>query len=101
MQVTDSDLRELRDLILGMDKKLDVFIARTDERFNSIDERFKGVDERFKGVDERFKGIENQLTDIKVQLRAQDTRLWGFITTLSLTIIGFLTKLAFFSGARV
>lgn len=86
MQTADSEVRELRDLILGLDKKMDVFIARTDERFNNMDERFKSID--------------TQLSDIKIQLRGQDSRLWGFIVALSLAIIGFLTKLAFFPDVK-
>lgn len=34
--ITESDLKELKDLILGIDKKLDVYIARTDEKFKSV-----------------------------------------------------------------
>jgi hypothetical protein len=87
MQATDSGLKELRDLILGMDKKMDVFIARTDERFNAIDERFKF--------------IVTQLVEIKAQLKSQDNRLWGFIAVLSVAVIGFLGKLAFFPDIKL
>jgi prophage regulatory protein len=46
-------------------------------------------------TDERFSASDTQLEDIKLQLRSQDTRLWGFIVALSLAVIGFLSKLAF------
>lgn len=110
-QVTGIDIRELRDLILGLDKKIDgldkrleVSQARNDERFNSIDQRFSALDAQLtdfkKSTDTHFadirKSTDTQLADIKIQLRAQDTRLWEFIVTLSLAIIGFLSKLAFF-----
>ena len=99
-QSTDTDIRELRDLMLGLDKKLDgldkrleVSQARNDERFNSIDQRFTALDTQ---LTDFKKSTDTQFADIKIQLRAQDTRLWGFIVTLSLAIIGFLSKLAFF-----
>jgi hypothetical protein len=69
---------KITDVIASMDKKLDVYIAQSTEQMKSID---------------------TQLSDIKTQLRAQDTRIWGFIVTLSLAIIGFLSKLAFFTQA--
>ncbi len=72
--------------------------ARTDERFNSMDERFKSIDTQLSDIK---KGTDTQFADIKVQLRGQDTRLWGFIATLSATIIGFLVKLAFFPNVKV
>jgi hypothetical protein len=125
-QATDTDLRELRDLILGLDKKLDgldkkvdVYIAQNTEQLKGLETRLvdfkkgteiqisdlkKGTETQIsdlkKGTETQIsdlkKGMDTQLSDIKIQLRAQDTRLWGFIVTLSLAIIGFLSKLAFF-----
>ncbi len=92
-QTQPDKLDRLESFIERIDRKLDaiasdvqdmklesrVFQARADERFNSIDKRFSSIDGRFKSVD-------TQLSDIKVKLRAPDTRLWGFIATLSETI---------------
>ncbi|NCJ06353.1 hypothetical protein GS597_07480 [Synechococcales cyanobacterium C] len=115
-QATDSEIREIRDLILGLDKKIDsldkrfeVSQTRTDERFNSIDERFNSIDERFNSIDERFSALntqlsdfkkttDTQLADIRTQLRSQDNRLWTFVTALVLALVGLLSKLAFFPG---
>ncbi|NCJ05166.1 hypothetical protein GS597_01255 [Synechococcales cyanobacterium C] len=81
-QATDSEIREIRDLILGMDKKIDgldkrleVFQARTDEQFKSIDQRLSTLENR---------------------VAAQDSRLWTFVSALVLALIGLLAKLAFF-----
>lgn len=77
--------------------------ARTDERLNSIDERFKGIDQRFNSVDGQFadirKSTDTQFADIKVQIRAQDSRLWTFITALILAVVGLLSKFLFFPQA--
>ena len=92
-QATDIDMKEIRDLLLnldkqidGLDKKIDVYIAQNTEQLKGLDTQLTD----FK------KSTDTQFADIKIQLRAQDTRLWGFIVTLSLAIIGFLSKLAFF-----
>jgi hypothetical protein len=96
-QTTDIDIREIRDLILGLDKKMDVYIAQSSEQMKALDTQLsdfkKSTDTQLSDLK---KGTDTQFADIRVQLRAQDTRLWGFIVTLSLTIIGFLSKLAFF-----
>jgi hypothetical protein len=109
MQATDTDIREIRDLILAMDKKMDIFIVKTDERFNSIDERFKFIDTQLSDIKKSTeiqlsdikKSTEIQFSDIKTQLRSQDNRLWGFIAVLSVAVIGFLGKLAFFPDLKV
>jgi hypothetical protein len=105
----ETTVEQLSQSILGMDKKLDIFIAKTDERFNSIDLRFSAIDTQLadlkKSTDTQLadlkKSTDTQLTDIKIQLRSQDTRLWGFIVTLSLAVIGFLSKLAFFPTGQM
>jgi hypothetical protein len=85
-QATDTDIREIRDLLLGMDKKLDVHMAKTEEQL--------------KGIDARFAGIDSQLADIKVQLRSQDNRLWTFVGALFVAGCGAIAKFAFFPGGQ-
>jgi hypothetical protein len=88
-QSTDTDLQQIRDLLLGLDKKMDhvdrnleLFQARTDERFNSIDQRFSGLDQRLGSLEDRTK--------------VQDNRLWTFVTALVVTALGIIAKLSFF-----
>jgi flagellar capping protein FliD len=82
--VTENELRELTDLInnrfdnlkndiKAIDKKLDVYIAKTDERLNSIDQG---------------------LADIKRQSEKQDNRLWVLISGMCLALLGILAKFA-------
>jgi hypothetical protein len=69
-----------------MDKKPDVFIARTDERFIAIDQRFADLGKRIDSLEQRN--------------IAQDVRFWGFLDVIVTALIGLLSKLAFFpSGA--
>jgi hypothetical protein len=73
--ITDSDLQELKDLINGLDKKIDINQARIDERLNAI---------------------ESNLSDLKKQTDKQDNRLWVLISGMFLALLGILTKFAFF-----
>ena len=82
--VTENELRELTDLINNrfnelkddikvIDKKLDIYIAKTDERLNSIDQG---------------------LADLKRQSEKQDNRLWVLISGMCLALLGILAKFA-------
>ena len=84
--VTENDLRELKELINSrfdnlsnelktVDKKIDVYIAKTDERLNSI---------------------QQNLNDLKKQAEKQDNRIWLLISGLFLTLLGAVAKIAFF-----
>jgi hypothetical protein len=81
-QATDNDIRELRDLILGLDKKMDgfdkrleVFQARTEEQLNAINKRIDSLEQRG---------------------NAQETRFWGLVTLLATALLGILGKVIFF-----
>lgn len=82
--VTENELRELTDLInnrfhdlkddiKAIDKKLDIYIGKTDERLNSIDQG---------------------LADLKRQSEKQDNRLWVLISGMCLALLGILAKFA-------
>jgi hypothetical protein len=82
-QATDT---EIRDLLLGLDKKLDVYVAKTDEQL--------------KGIETQISDLKVNIGDIKLQLRSQDNRLWTFVGALFLAVLGFLAKFAFFPGGQ-
>lgn len=79
--VTENDLKELKDLILDlksdiqtMDKKIDVYTARTDEKLDAIN---------------------NSLSELKKQTDKQDNRLWLLISGMFFALLGVLAKFAF------
>jgi predicted PurR-regulated permease PerM len=82
-QTTDTDLR---DILINLDKKLDVYIAQNTEQMKSLESQ----------VTDLKKSTDTQFADIRTQLRSQDSRLWTFVTALIVMLVGFLTKLAFF-----
>ncbi len=84
--VTENDLQTLKDLINNrfdelkgeiktIDKKLDIYIAKTDERLDSI---------------------KQNLDDLKKQSEKQDNRLWILVSGLFLTMFGAVAKIVFF-----
>jgi hypothetical protein len=84
-------------LILGLDKKIDVLDKKGDVFSARTDERLKALETQ---VSDLKKGTDNQLGDIRVQLRSQDNRLWTFVAVTFLTILDFRAKFAFFSGGH-
>ena len=78
--VTETDLKELKDLIIDLksdiqaiDKKIDVYTARTDERLEAIN---------------------TSLSELKKQTDKQDNRLWLLISGMFLALLGILAKFA-------
>ncbi|GFE69485.1 hypothetical protein [Chroococcus sp. FPU101] len=80
--VTESELKELKDLILGIDKKLDVYIARPDEKFKS--------------VDQRFDKIEKSIDSINVHLNIFTLGFLSIVSILITVLLGIVTKVVFF-----
>ena len=83
----ETAVEKMSDTIISLDKKLDIFIATTDERFKAIDQRFDAVDQRLESLEERFK--------------SQDNRIWGLIAGVVLALFGLLAKMAFFPGGQL
>lgn len=73
--IIDFDLQELKDLINGFDKKIDV---------NQV------------WIDERLNVIEFNLLDFKKQVDKQDNCLWVFILGMFIVFLGILIKFVFF-----
>jgi len=102
-QTQPDRLDQLESVIERMDRKLDaigsditeikISLARTDERLNSVETQ---VSDLKNNIDQRFSAVDTQFSDIKTQLRAQDSRLWTFISALVLAVVGLLAKFLFF-----
>lgn len=93
---------EIRDLILGLDTKIDSLAAHVDAIAADVVEikiAQARTDERFNAIDQWFTALETDISDIKTQLRGQDARLWGFVVALFLSLGGVLAKVVFFPQA--
>ena len=81
MSVTSDKEQQLLDAITSidkqiqaMDKKLDIYIARTDEKLNGLSKELQTSNNN----------TEQQLKEIKEQIKSQDNRLWLMISGLFL-----------------
>lgn len=104
-QTTDTEIRELKELILGLDRKIDaldtkveVFTARTEERFNSIDQRFDSVDQRIDSLD---KSLNKRIDPLEQRANGQETRFWSLVAILATSLLGIIGKVVFFPVDRL
>jgi hypothetical protein len=76
--ISDTDLKELKDLILGLDKRLD-----------SLDKNIE-----VQGV--KLDAINQRLDDLREQVNKQDNRFWGLFLALFIALLGVIGKVLFF-----
>jgi DNA repair exonuclease SbcCD ATPase subunit len=83
--VTDSDLKELKDLI--------------NSRFDELDDKIQALDNRLNiyatKTDERLDNIKEGLTELRKQSEKQDNRLWVLISAMFLALLGLVFKMSF------
>jgi len=107
-----SDIQSIRQDVQTLDKKLDVYIACTDERLKSIDLRFDSLEEKisikfrsleekmeikFQALDEKVDDLKQEVLDLRIQQRTTDNRMLGFVFTALVAALGLLTKVIFFT----
>jgi hypothetical protein len=72
---SETDIRELKELISNLDKKIDVFQARTEEKLD---------------------GVAKRLDNLETRERDRDNRFWALVGGAFLALFGLLAKMAFF-----
>lgn len=77
-QATDADIRELKDLILGLDKKIDT------------------IDRKVDIVETRLAEVEKKIDKLDTKIDKQDNRLWLFMGLILTTAIATIFKLLAF-----
>lgn len=82
IQAIKGDIQSMQSDIQAIDKKLDIHIATTAEKFNTLQVEIKAVDDK--------------VTDLGDRQKIVDSRLWGFIVALVGAILAYLVKLSFF-----
>lgn len=94
--VTDSDIKEIKDFLVSLDKKidaidkkLDIYIARTDERLKGIDGKLSQLDQRIDDTNKRIDSVDARL----------NTFMLGFLSIIGIMvtgILGIVGKVVFF-----
>jgi hypothetical protein len=82
--VTDTDLQELKDLIINSNAATQKQIAEMDKR----------IEVGLAKVEAEIKGIQTQLADIKADQRQQDNRFFGLSIFIITSAVGIAAKLA-------
>ncbi len=59
----------------SMDKRLQIFQERMEQRFALVDQRFGEMDRRFGEIDRRFGEVDRRLGDIDRRLERVDVRM--------------------------
>ncbi len=80
---SDTDLKELKDLILSVDKRLD-----------TLDKKIE-----VQGV--KLDAISQRLGDLKEQVDKQDNRFWGLFLALFIALLGIIGKVLFFPAQSI
>ncbi len=93
--MTDKDFRELKELILGLEKQVEVGLtqinAKVDVGIRSIKGELKRIEEK---LDDKLDGYEKRLASAEFISRASVTAIFiGFAG-----LVGGLAKLIFFSN---
>lgn len=68
------DMKELKQMIMGLTKKVDQRFDSVDQKFNSIDQKFEGIDKRFDSMDQRFEGIDKRFDSMDKRFDGMDQR---------------------------
>jgi len=93
-------IKSMQSDIQAMDKKLDIHIATTAEKFNTLEERLSG---EIKAVDAKLssqiKALDDKVTDLRDRQKVTDSRLWAFIVALVTLVGGSVIKVLWFDRA--
>jgi uncharacterized coiled-coil DUF342 family protein len=71
-QSTDTDMREIKDIILGLDKKID-----------TLDRKVDIMDARLIEVEKKVEKLDGKIDKL-------DSRLWSFAGTILIAVLGAL-----------
>jgi hypothetical protein len=82
-KATDTDMRELKDLIQGLDRKIDLGFANVDIKLAEI----KGD----------IKSLDTRVVEVENKLDKQDTHLWTFGGIILTAALGLTIKLLAFA----
>jgi predicted nuclease with TOPRIM domain len=89
--VTDSDLQELKDLINGLDKKIDVNQSRTDEKLNSIDKRLIRLETKLETLEPSIQKIPDLAEKVGEMKNWRQISV-GVVIAAAGAIIGYLSR---------
>lgn len=79
-------IREVRDAVTSLERRMDSRFEQVDKRFDTIDRRFDAVDRRFEGMERRFEGVDRKLEQV-------DRRFMWIVGTQIATLLAIVAGL--------
>jgi predicted nucleic acid-binding Zn-ribbon protein len=87
---------------------LAAILNRIEQRFDKVDQKLDKVNEHLKKleigqakIEEKVTGIDTRLSSLETRVRDQDLKLWGFVGSVFLALLGIIAKLAFFNNSNI
>ncbi|MBM3752236.1 MAG: hypothetical protein FJW21_13840 [Acidimicrobiia bacterium] len=79
-------IKEVRDAVTSLERRMDNRFEQVDKRFDAIDRRFDAVDRRFEGMERRFEGVDRKLEQV-------DRRFMWIVGTQIATLLAIVAGL--------
>lgn len=89
--VTESDLKELKDLINNLSDKIE-------ERFDKLEERTHKIEITTAKIESKLDGLEKRVDDINGRLNIMTIGFLSIVGVLVAGMLGFVGKVVFFSN---
>ena len=86
--MTTSADSDIKDLLIGLEKRLD-------EKINTLDKKIDGLDKKIEVQTSKMEGMNQRLDDLKEQVNKQDNRFFSLIGILATALFGILAKVVF------
>jgi hypothetical protein len=101
---TESEIKELRDLVIGLREEIRVGFANNDTKFAELNGSMQAIDQKLSGdiknLDQKLSGsiqaLDQKVSGLDDRLKTQDGKLWTLVTiilgtasTLLIKILGF------------
>lgn len=94
----------VRDLIVGLDQKMDRLITGLDQKIAAVDQkidrRFEALETRFEAIDRRFEAVDRRFDAVERRFDAVDRRFnwvigieFGILTTIVAGLFGIIATL--------
>jgi archaellum component FlaC len=87
-QITETDIRDIKDLIIGLDKKIDAVAVQ----LNTVEKKVDDLKSDLRVVDTR-------LIEVEKKIEKQDSRLWWFIGVILTASLATIFKLLAFPNS--
>lgn len=71
-------------------ERLEGKIDSLEQKIDSQGEKLQSIDTRLTRVEEKTNGLSEQLGKIEGNIQRQDNRLWTYLTTTTITLLGGL-----------